>query len=222
MGPVRQNPIQRTISLFICVCSSLCTTVAHNTAQNRPDNFLSCPPTMSIAPVTTNAGQVNWCANVLRTSTIRANSTVSHSISHKHSISQLTASCSGQYNLQHVSHSSTWQTGRYGVAIRRLILTSSLINVSPVLSGQSSRDKADYHLRSTKHQSHYISTTSGTSSAAAVVSVNFYEWKTQLIMVKLINETDQWRIQVDWVMVLHHTRHKICHFGDALPSQSLG
>jgi len=26
------------------VCSSLCTIVAHNTAQNRPDNFPSCPP----------------------------------------------------------------------------------------------------------------------------------------------------------------------------------
>jgi len=32
------------LGLFICVCSSLCTTVAHNTAQNRPDNFPSCPP----------------------------------------------------------------------------------------------------------------------------------------------------------------------------------
>ena len=30
--------------MFICVCSSLCTIVAHNTAQNRPDNFPSCPP----------------------------------------------------------------------------------------------------------------------------------------------------------------------------------
>jgi len=30
--------------LFICVCSSLCTIVAHNTAQNRPDNFLSYLP----------------------------------------------------------------------------------------------------------------------------------------------------------------------------------
>ena len=30
--------------LFICVCSSLCTIVAHNTAQNRPDSFPSCPP----------------------------------------------------------------------------------------------------------------------------------------------------------------------------------
>ena len=44
MGPVRQNPIQRTVSLFICVCIALCTIVAHNTAQNRPDNFPSCPP----------------------------------------------------------------------------------------------------------------------------------------------------------------------------------
>ena len=39
MGPVRQNPIQRTVSLFICVCIALCTIVAHNIAQNRPDNF---------------------------------------------------------------------------------------------------------------------------------------------------------------------------------------
>jgi len=44
MGPVRQNPIQRTVSLFICVCIALCTIVAHNTAQNGPDNFPPCPP----------------------------------------------------------------------------------------------------------------------------------------------------------------------------------
>jgi len=44
MGPVRQNPIQRTVSLFICVCSSLCTIVAHNIAQNRPDSFPAYPP----------------------------------------------------------------------------------------------------------------------------------------------------------------------------------
>jgi len=43
MGPVRQNPIQRT-GLFTCVYSSLCTIVAHNTAQNRPLNFSPCPP----------------------------------------------------------------------------------------------------------------------------------------------------------------------------------
>jgi len=40
MGPVRQNPIQRTVSLFICVCIALCTIVA----QNRPDNFPPYPP----------------------------------------------------------------------------------------------------------------------------------------------------------------------------------
>jgi len=32
------------LCLFICVCSSRCTIVAHNTPQNRPDNFPSCPP----------------------------------------------------------------------------------------------------------------------------------------------------------------------------------
>jgi len=44
MGPVRQNPIQRTVSLFICVCIALCTITAHNTAQNIPDNFPPYPP----------------------------------------------------------------------------------------------------------------------------------------------------------------------------------
>jgi len=44
MGPVRQNPIQRPVSLFIRVCIALCTIVAHNIAQNRPDNFSSYPP----------------------------------------------------------------------------------------------------------------------------------------------------------------------------------
>jgi len=32
------------LGLFICVCISLCTIVAHNTAQNRPDIFPSYPP----------------------------------------------------------------------------------------------------------------------------------------------------------------------------------
>jgi len=40
MGPVRQNPIQRIVSLFICVCFALCTIVA----QNRPDSFSPYPP----------------------------------------------------------------------------------------------------------------------------------------------------------------------------------
>ena len=44
MGPVRQNPIQRTVSLFICVCIALCTIVAHNIAQDRPDSFPPYPP----------------------------------------------------------------------------------------------------------------------------------------------------------------------------------
>jgi len=44
MGPVRQNPIQRTVSLFICVCIALSTIVAHNIAQNRPDSFPPYPP----------------------------------------------------------------------------------------------------------------------------------------------------------------------------------
>jgi len=44
MGPVRQNPIQRTFSLFIRVCIALCTIVAHNIARNRPDSFPPYPP----------------------------------------------------------------------------------------------------------------------------------------------------------------------------------
>jgi len=44
MGPVRQNQIQRTVSLFKCVCIALCTIVAHNIAQNRPDSFPPYPP----------------------------------------------------------------------------------------------------------------------------------------------------------------------------------
>ena len=32
------------LGLFICVCIALCTIVAHNIAQNRPDNFPHYPP----------------------------------------------------------------------------------------------------------------------------------------------------------------------------------
>ena len=32
------------LGLFICVCIALCTTVAHNIVQNRPDNFPPYPP----------------------------------------------------------------------------------------------------------------------------------------------------------------------------------
>ena len=45
MGPVTQNAKSRELlGLFICVCIALCTVIAHNTAQNRPDNFPSYPP----------------------------------------------------------------------------------------------------------------------------------------------------------------------------------
>ena len=57
MGPVRQNPIQRTVSLFISVCIALCTIVAHNIAQNRPDSFPPYPPDdhhNSVPPYTTS------------------------------------------------------------------------------------------------------------------------------------------------------------------------
>ena len=32
------------LGLFICVCIALCTIVAHNIAQNRPDSFPPYPP----------------------------------------------------------------------------------------------------------------------------------------------------------------------------------
>jgi len=52
MGPVRQNPIQRTVSLFICACKhALCTIVAHNIAQNRPDSFPLTLQTIITAPM---------------------------------------------------------------------------------------------------------------------------------------------------------------------------
>jgi len=35
---------KQLLGLFICVCIALCTTIAHNTAQNRPNNFPSYPP----------------------------------------------------------------------------------------------------------------------------------------------------------------------------------
>ena len=51
MGPVRQNPIQRTVSLFICVCIALCTTVAHNIAQKRHDSFPLTLQTITTVPM---------------------------------------------------------------------------------------------------------------------------------------------------------------------------
>ena len=40
MGPVRQNPIQRTVSLFICVCASHCVQLLH-TILRRTDLIIS-------------------------------------------------------------------------------------------------------------------------------------------------------------------------------------
>jgi len=38
-------------SVQMCVCIALCTSVAHNTVQNRPDNFLFYPTNNVIAPM---------------------------------------------------------------------------------------------------------------------------------------------------------------------------
>ena len=48
--------------LFICVCSSQCIIVAHNTAQNRPDNFPSplALRTITIAPMMSIWGKGGW------------------------------------------------------------------------------------------------------------------------------------------------------------------
>ena len=43
MDPVRQTQSRELLGLFICVCIALCTIVARNIAQNRPDNFPSYP-----------------------------------------------------------------------------------------------------------------------------------------------------------------------------------
>ena len=64
MGPVRQNPIQRPVSLFMCVCIALCTIVAHNNAQNRPDNFPPYPPDRHPSVLHTGPhGQVKYVEN---------------------------------------------------------------------------------------------------------------------------------------------------------------
>jgi len=39
------------LSMFICVCIALYIIVAHNIAQNRPDNFPSYPQTITIVPM---------------------------------------------------------------------------------------------------------------------------------------------------------------------------
>ena len=45
MGPVRQNPIQRTVSLFMYVCASHCAQLLHTILHKTgPDSFPSYPP----------------------------------------------------------------------------------------------------------------------------------------------------------------------------------
>jgi len=43
MGQWDQTQYRELLGLFICVCIALYTIVAHNIAQNRPDNFPSYP-----------------------------------------------------------------------------------------------------------------------------------------------------------------------------------
>jgi len=42
---------KQLLGLFICVCIALCTTVAHNTVQNRSNNFPLTLQTIIIAPM---------------------------------------------------------------------------------------------------------------------------------------------------------------------------
>jgi len=44
IGQWDKTQSRELLGLFICVCIALCTIVAHNIAQNRPDNFPSYPP----------------------------------------------------------------------------------------------------------------------------------------------------------------------------------
>jgi len=44
MGQRDKIQSRELLGLFICVCIALCTTVADNTAQNKPDNFPTYAP----------------------------------------------------------------------------------------------------------------------------------------------------------------------------------
>jgi len=63
---VRQNPIQRTVSLFICVCIALCTIVAHNIAQNRPDSFPPYHPSVQRCKVWLTPTTTVSCSNAAK------------------------------------------------------------------------------------------------------------------------------------------------------------
>jgi len=58
MGPVRQNPIQRTVrSVHMCVHCTVHNCFAHNIARNRPDNFPLTLQTITIAPMMSTWGK---------------------------------------------------------------------------------------------------------------------------------------------------------------------
>ena len=52
-----QSSTRELLGLFICVCIALCTIVAHNIAQNRPDNFPLTLQTIIIAPMMSSWGK---------------------------------------------------------------------------------------------------------------------------------------------------------------------
>jgi len=72
MGPVRQNPILRTVSLFICVCIALCTIVAHNIAQNRPDRTDLTLQTITTTPMMSIWGKGGKCPSCHPTKCVEA------------------------------------------------------------------------------------------------------------------------------------------------------
>ena len=60
-------------------------------------------------------------------------------------------------------------------------------------------------------------------STASRRSINYSAQKNNYISSIMWKNYDYYNpAYVDWVTVLHPTRHKIGHFGDVLPSQSLG
>ena len=61
MGPVRQNPIQRTVRTAHLSGLWLCTTSVHNTAQNSADNLPSYLQTTIIAQMLSIGGEGCAC-----------------------------------------------------------------------------------------------------------------------------------------------------------------
>jgi len=57
------------LGLFMCVCTALCTIAAHNTAQNRPDNFPSYPPDSHHCSDDVCLREGRWCPGFVPTLT---------------------------------------------------------------------------------------------------------------------------------------------------------